>query len=131
MPQPLYTSPPSVCYSYPIHLSLTPLQLPPAPPPPATLPHLSLPAYLILPQFLGTVTAGNSSAPLPPLILPLSLLGTVTAGNSSALTDGASACLIMREDKALALGYKPKAYLRTFTYVARDPKDQLLLGLVQ
>jgi len=54
--------------------------------------------------------------------------GTVTAGNSSALTDGASACLIMREDKALALGYKPKAYLRTFTYVARDPKDQLLLG---
>ena len=54
--------------------------------------------------------------------------GTVTAGNSSALTDGASACLIMREDKALALGYKPKAYLREFTYVARDPKDQLLLG---
>lgn len=54
--------------------------------------------------------------------------GTVTAGNSSALTDGASACLIMREDKALALGFKPKAYLREFVYVARDPKDQLLLG---
>ena len=56
--------------------------------------------------------------------------GTVTAGNSSALTDGASACLIMREDKALALGFKPKAYLREFVYVARDPKDQLLLGSV-
>jgi len=54
--------------------------------------------------------------------------GTVTAGNSSALTDGASACLIMREDKALALGFKPKAYLREFCYVARDPKEQLLLG---
>ena len=30
--------------------------------------------------------------------------GTVTAANSSVLTDGASACLVMREDKALALG---------------------------
>ena len=56
------------------------------------------------------------------------LTGTVTAGNSSTLTDGASACLLMREDKALALGFKPKAYLREFCYVARDPKDQLLLG---
>ena len=55
--------------------------------------------------------------------------GTITAANSSVLTDGASACLNMREDKALALGFKPKAYLKEFCYVARDPKDQLLLGL--
>ena len=27
-------------------------------------------------------------------------------------TDGASACLIMSEEKALALGLRPKAYLR-------------------
>lgn len=27
-------------------------------------------------------------------------------------TDGASAVLIMSEEKALAMGYKPKAYLR-------------------
>jgi len=54
--------------------------------------------------------------------------GTVTAANSSYLTDGASACLIMTEEKAKQLGYKPKAYLRNFTYVAQDPKDQLLLG---
>ena len=27
-------------------------------------------------------------------------------------TDGASACLVMSEDKALEMGYKPKAYLR-------------------
>eukprot|EP01137_Pigoraptor_chileana_P034010 Opistho-2@25902 len=54
--------------------------------------------------------------------------GTVTAANASFLTDGASACLIMSEEKALALGYKPKAYLREFVYVAQDPKDQLLLG---
>jgi len=54
--------------------------------------------------------------------------GTITAANASFLTDGASACVIMAEDKALELGYKPKAYLREHTYVALDPKDQLLLG---
>lgn len=54
--------------------------------------------------------------------------GTVTAANASYLTDGASACLIMTEEKAKQFGYKPKAYLRNFTYVAQDPKDQLLLG---
>lgn len=43
-------------------------------------------------------------------------------------TDGASAMLIMSEDRALAMGYKPKAYLRDFIYVSQDPKDQLLLG---
>lgn len=54
--------------------------------------------------------------------------GTVTAANASYLTDGASACLIMSEEKAKQLGLKPKAYLRNFVYVAQDPKDQLLLG---
>lgn len=49
--------------------------------------------------------------------------GTHTAGNSSFLTDGASATLIMSEEKALALGYKPKAYLRTWAYVGVDPFD--------
>jgi hypothetical protein len=43
-------------------------------------------------------------------------------------TDGASACLLMTEEKALQLGFKPKAYLRDFIYVSQDPKDQLLLG---
>jgi len=54
--------------------------------------------------------------------------GTITAANASFLTDGASACLIMSEEKALALGLKPKAYLRDYLYVSQDPKDQLLLG---
>lgn len=54
--------------------------------------------------------------------------GTVTAANASYLTDGASACLIMPEAKAKALGLKPKAYLRDFIYVAQDPIDELLLG---
>jgi len=54
--------------------------------------------------------------------------GTITAANASFLTDGASACLLMTEEKALAHGYKPKAYLRDFVYASQDPKDQLLLG---
>lgn len=54
--------------------------------------------------------------------------GTITAANSSFLSDGGSACLIMEESKAKAMGLKPKAYLREFTYVSQDPKDQLLLG---
>ena len=54
--------------------------------------------------------------------------GTVTAGNASFLTDGASAALIMTEEYALANGFKPKAYLRHYQYVAQDPKDQLLLS---
>ncbi|KIH63876.1 acetyl-CoA C-acetyltransferase [Ancylostoma duodenale] len=54
--------------------------------------------------------------------------GTITAANASYLTDGASACLIMTEDFALANGYKPIAYLRDYQYVAQDPKDQLLLS---
>ena len=54
--------------------------------------------------------------------------GTITAANASYLTDGASAGLIMTEEKAKQLGLKPKAYLRHYTFVAQDPKDQLLLG---
>ncbi|XP_064383450.1 trifunctional enzyme subunit beta, mitochondrial-like [Halichondria panicea] len=54
--------------------------------------------------------------------------GTVTAANASFLTDGASAALIMSEEKALELGFKPKAYLRDYVFVSQDPKDQLLLG---
>ncbi|XP_058804680.1 trifunctional enzyme subunit beta, mitochondrial [Phymastichus coffea] len=54
--------------------------------------------------------------------------GTVTAANASFLSDGASAGLIMTEEKAKQLGLKPKAYIREFTYVSQDPKDQLLLG---
>ncbi|KAK4884787.1 hypothetical protein RN001_001058 [Aquatica leii] len=54
--------------------------------------------------------------------------GTITAANASYLTDGASAALIMTEEKAKQLGLKPKAYLKDFIYVSQDPIDQLLLG---
>lgn len=54
--------------------------------------------------------------------------GTITAGNASALTDGAAAVVLMSEEKARALGYKPLACLRSWAYVGVDPADQLLLG---
>ena len=40
--------------------------------------------------------------------------GSVTAGNSSPLTDGAAALLVMREDRAKALGLRPLGALRAF-----------------
>ena len=54
--------------------------------------------------------------------------GTVTAGNASPLTDGASAVLLMSEDRARALGYTPLAAFRSWSYVGVDPADQLLMG---
>jgi acetyl-CoA acyltransferase len=56
--------------------------------------------------------------------------GTITAGNSSPLTDGASALLLMTEEKAEALGYSPLGYLRSWSYAAVDPSWQLLMGPV-
>jgi acetyl-CoA acyltransferase len=53
--------------------------------------------------------------------------GTHTAANSSFLTDGASATLLMSEEKALELGYKPMAYLRDWSFKACDPYEELLL----
>jgi acetyl-CoA acyltransferase len=54
--------------------------------------------------------------------------GTLTAGNSSCLTDGAASVLLMAEDKAKALGYKPLAAFKSWAYVGVDPADQLLMG---
>jgi acetyl-CoA acyltransferase len=55
-------------------------------------------------------------------------VGTVTAGNASPLTDGAAATILMSEEKAHALGYRPLAAVRTWSYVGVDPADQLLIG---
>lgn len=54
--------------------------------------------------------------------------GTVTAGNSSPLTDGASAVLLMAEETAAALGYRPLAFIRSYAVAAVDPGWQLLMG---
>jgi acetyl-CoA acyltransferase len=54
--------------------------------------------------------------------------GTVTAGNSSPLTDGASALLLMTEEKAKALGKEPLGYLTSWAYAALDPNGWMLMG---
>lgn len=54
--------------------------------------------------------------------------GTVTAGNSSPLTDGASALILMREDKAKALGFDVLGFIRSYAFAALDPAGQLLMG---
>jgi acetyl-CoA acyltransferase len=54
--------------------------------------------------------------------------GTVTAANASPLTDGASAVLVMSDEAARALGYKPLAYIRSYAVAAVDPGEQLLMA---
>jgi acetyl-CoA acyltransferase len=50
---------------------------------------------------------------------------SVTAGNSSQLTDGAAAVLIMSEEKAAALGLRPRARFHSFALAADDPISML------
>lgn len=47
--------------------------------------------------------------------------GTVTAGTSSALSDGASAMLLMSESHARSLGLKARARIRAMAVVGCDP----------
>ncbi len=51
--------------------------------------------------------------------------GKVTAGNSSQISDGASAVLIMSEEKAAELGLKPRARFHSFAVVGTDPVTML------
>jgi acetyl-CoA acyltransferase len=51
--------------------------------------------------------------------------GKVTAGNSSQITDGAAALLIMSEDKASALGLRPRARFVEFAVAGVDPVTML------
>jgi len=47
--------------------------------------------------------------------------GTVTAGSSSAISDGASAMLVMSAERAKALGLKPRAKIRSMALAGVDP----------
>jgi acetyl-CoA acyltransferase len=51
--------------------------------------------------------------------------GTVTAGTSSQISDGAAAVLIMSEERANALGLRPRARFHTFAVAANDPQIML------
>ena len=64
----------------------------------------------------------ESLANLKPAFLPD---GKITAGNSSQICDGASAVLIMSEEKAKELGLKPRARFHTFALAGVDPVTML------
>jgi acetyl-CoA acetyltransferase family protein len=51
--------------------------------------------------------------------------GTVTAGTSSQISDAAAAVLIMSEERANALGLRPRARFHTFAVAANDPQIML------
>jgi len=58
-------------------------------------------------------------AALPPAFDPRR--GTITAGNSSAISDGASALLVMSLERARALGLEPMARIRAMATIGVDP----------
>ncbi len=60
----------------------------------------------------------ESMSGLRPVFDPVN--GTVTAGTSSALSDGASAMLIMSAEKAKALGLTPRAKIRAMAVAGCD-----------
>jgi acetyl-CoA acyltransferase len=64
-------------------------------------------------------TTVDSLAALKPAFDPVN--GTVTAGSSSALSDGATAMLIMSESRAASLGLPVRARIRAMAVVGCDP----------
>jgi len=67
-------------------------------------------------------TTAESLSRLKPAFKPD---GMVTAGNSSQICDGASAALIMSEEKAKELGLTPRARFHTFSLAGVDPVTML------
>jgi len=70
-------------------------------------------------------TTTESLGKLKPSFRPEEEGGRVTAGNSSQITDGASAMLIMSEEKAKALGLTPRARFVNFALAGDDPRMML------
>jgi acetyl-CoA acetyltransferase family protein len=54
--------------------------------------------------------------------------GTITAGNSSPVTDGASAVLLMSEERARQEGRDPLAFIEAMEYAALHPREGLLMA---
>ena len=67
-------------------------------------------------------TTAQTLASLRPAFKPD---GKVTAGNSSQITDGASATLVMSEEKAVSLGLTPRARFHAFALAGVDPVTML------
>ena len=54
--------------------------------------------------------------------------GSLTAGNSSPVSDGASAVLLMSEERAKLEGREALAFIRAMEYAAINPRDGLLMA---
>jgi len=48
--------------------------------------------------------------------------GTVTAANASTINDGAAALVLMSEEKAISMGLKPLAFIKSYADAAQEPK---------
>jgi len=70
-------------------------------------------------QCVRSDTSAEALAALKPAFMPG--MGTVTAGNSSPLNDGAAALLIMSDEKAKSLGFKPLVKIVATAIVGVDP----------
>ena len=70
-------------------------------------------------------TTRESLGALKPAFRPEEEGGRVTAGNSSQITDGASAVLIMSEEKANELGLTPRARFVNFGLAGDNPRYML------
>jgi acetyl-CoA acyltransferase len=73
-------------------------------------------------QGIRAGTTAETLATLKPAFKPD---GKVTAGNSSQITDGASATLVMSEEKASELGLTPRARFHSFALAGVDPVTML------
>ena len=70
-------------------------------------------------------TTRESLGALKPAFRPAEEGGRVTAGNSSQITDGASAVLIMSEEKVNQLGLTPRARFVNFALAGDNPRYML------
>jgi acetyl-CoA C-acetyltransferase len=59
---------------------------------------------------------------IPTLIPAFTKDGSVTAANASTINDGAAAVVLMSEEKAIELGLKPLAYIKSYADAAQEPK---------
>jgi len=72
-----------------------------------------------------TDTSMEKLAGLKPVFDPQ---GTITAGNASPVTDGASAVLLMSEQRASEEGRQPLAFIEAMDYAAVHPDAGLLMA---
>jgi acetyl-CoA acyltransferase len=71
------------------------------------------------------IRSGTSTEVLAGLKPAFKPEGKLTAGNSSQISDGAAAILIMSEERASALGLRPRARFHAFALAGADPLTML------